>query len=216
MLVHECLSFTIADARPALSLQSLPVFSPAWPGSLSPPARATQASVFRARAAHLAEQLSERAARAMEANRRIVGGQAQLDRGLLERDLLEIHATQNDLILGLERPQHAAHAGADRPFQVGIVGSFGAGVPLEGLQASRLRLPSPVVVNQGVSEDPVEPRLRALLLAGRGALGHDLQERGLEDLLRGIAASDPPGQERQETTPAGVQDLGDFALARPF
>jgi len=140
------------------------------------------------------------------------GGVARAD-PRLDGEVLDRHAVQLDppkglTVLRLECLRQNRDATAEGP--IGVVVRFVGSLELSGerLQCPAGRAPPPIVVDNGVAEDPVKPWDQCLILALRRPT--EAPDEGvLEQVLGGVAIPDPTFQVAQESLVVGHQALDD-------
>lgn len=153
-------------------------------------AGAVEAAVIRAGPTRASDLLPQRFAGAEDSHTSVAGRNAErVDVGL-DRDALDLHASQSVRILGLERVRELADAttGDRRQFFSSVPARFELGGELIE-PAIGNRLPS-LPINHGVSQDSIEPTdhgLTDLVTAIEAA-----NERVLHDLLGNRSVSNSP------------------------
>ena len=142
------------------------------------------------------ELFPKRVAGTMEAYAHVGGAQSELcgDGGGVA--FLEVHVSEHLRVFGLEGRHQVVQALAHDVAQFGIEAiRFLASVLL--LRAA-FSVPPPVVVDEGVAKNAVEPGDGALVVAQLGGMLETACECGLEQVLGDGAASHPALQERKK------------------
>ena len=150
----------------------------------------------RARAAASLELFSEPAPRAVEAHRGVVRSDAEGPGHGAKGLLVQVHALDQLGVFRLESRQEPPKARADLATDLRFVG--GGVLRQLGREQARLRSGSAIVVDDGVSQQPIEPGHRAFSVTDGAGLLDAPDEGRLEDVLGLRAASHAAFEEGQE------------------
>lgn len=163
-------------------------------------ARAVQAAVVRARPAGTNNLLAERLSSSEDSHASVVCRNAGLRCEILHKQAVDLHRAQGVGVLVFECGRELGDTLADGSarFEIGLQMLFD--FPPESGQLALCRSASPMVIDNGVSEQPIEPGHGRLVRAQRLELIHASNERVLQDVLRQRPAAHAPFQKPQELT----------------
>ena len=164
--------------------------------------------MFGARPACRHQLFPEGGAGAVQADRRVVRGDALLGSDLRKRQVLELGRDEDFPILLLERRNQVVHASTDGLFQLAV--DIRPRLASEPVERPPLRGLRAEVVGDRMAKQPVEPRDDAFLVSNLVRVLESLGHRRLKNLLRELAVADSTREKRQELTMAADEDSSDI------
>ena len=135
----------------------------------------------------------------IHAHGRVVGGDPRLRGEVPHGHAIELHPAEDRGVFRLESVQERSHAGTHRAHQL-LVGRRLHSLRLGGhaLEGAPLGPAAPVVIGEGVAQQPVEPGDRGVLVAQRPGSGEAPHEGLLQEVFRHLAGADPAREEAEE------------------
>jgi hypothetical protein len=166
-------------------------------------ARTVQATMFAAHTTRRLKLLAQPLAGTMQPDVEVVQGCAQRQRRLFRRDAFKVHALQHVAVLLRQSGQKAFYALAKHALGSGI-GLFGK-LGLQTFERAVADITPPVEVDDGMTQDTIEPCHRAFTVKGRFGGLERLEQAVLHQVGREFRVAHALARERDE----GVQVLNE-------